>query len=63
MKFPLSLILTSDIIFKYNKIFRLLITAKQAVIMISQLQTKGTYYINLLKLKVQEIINQNFRFK
>ncbi|XP_025195243.1 uncharacterized protein LOC112594591 isoform X2 [Melanaphis sacchari] len=40
VKFPLSLILTNEVIFNYNKIFRLLITAKQAVAMISQLQTK-----------------------
>lgn len=41
MQFPLSLILNKDVIDKYNKIFRLLITVKQAVVMISQLQTKG----------------------
>ncbi|XP_022182508.1 uncharacterized protein LOC111042242 isoform X1 [Myzus persicae] len=40
VKFPLSLILTNEVIFNYNKIFRLLITSKQAVAMISQLQTK-----------------------
>ncbi|XP_050538872.1 uncharacterized protein LOC126904157 isoform X2 [Daktulosphaira vitifoliae] len=40
VKFPLSLILTNGVINSYNKIFRLLITVKQAVEMISQLQTK-----------------------
>ncbi|XP_025407134.1 uncharacterized protein LOC112681083 isoform X2 [Sipha flava] len=40
VKFPLSLILTNDVIFKYNKIFRLLMTSKQATEKISQLQTK-----------------------
>lgn len=44
MQFPLSLILNKDIIYKYNKIFRLLIKVKQAVTMISQLQTKGINY-------------------
>ncbi|XP_050422148.1 uncharacterized protein LOC126834339 [Adelges cooleyi] len=40
VKFPLSLILTNEVISKYNKMFHLLITVKQAVEMISQLQTK-----------------------
>ncbi|CAH1722627.1 uncharacterized protein LOC114130709 [Aphis gossypii] len=52
VKFPLSLILTNEVIFYYNKIFRLLITAKQAVAMISQLQTKDlNKYDNSLDVK------------